>query len=105
MRSLLHMREVIRALLLDVRAPDGSVYTPRVLGEENADGRWEGFIEFIRTEDGDAVFTSRETTQNERRDLDRWAEGLGAPWFQGALQRALRQRTTFDSLHPPFLRR
>ena len=96
------MREVIHVMELEVRAPDGRLYRPRVLGEETNLGTWEGWIEFLPVTGGDSLSTDRETTQPNRGDLAYWATGLEPIYFEGALERALAQRTTIERLRLSF---
>ena len=50
---------------------------------------WEGWIEFLPIEPGEAVRSGRETTQPNRTDAMYWATGLTAVYLEGALHRAL----------------
>ena len=79
--------------------PDGASLSARVCGRSLANGWWEGWIEFLRSEPesgtvvaGDAapaLRTSRETLQPSRRDLVYWGTGLTHTFLEGALARAL----------------
>jgi hypothetical protein len=67
---------------------DGSPYEARVAGRP--DGHiWEGWIEFVAHDGGDALRTPRETTQPDRAALVYWATGLSGTYLEGALRRAL----------------
>ena len=55
-----------------------------------ADGLWEGWIAF----DGDALRSSRETTQPNRDTMMYWAQGLTATCLDRALGRALDDATS-----------
>jgi hypothetical protein len=81
------MAEVVHVFDAEVLV-DGASYTAQVAGR--ADGRiWEGWIEFVPQGGGDALRTSRETTQPDRAALAYWATGLSATYLEGALARAL----------------
>ncbi len=49
---------------------------------------WEGWIEFVPTDGGPAVRTTRETTQPNLTDAQYWASGLTYVYLEGALRRA-----------------
>jgi hypothetical protein len=72
-----------------VRDADGNVYTAQACGGANADGMWEGWIEFTPIGSGEPIRTGRETTQPNRQDTEYWASGLTAVFLEGALSRAL----------------
>jgi hypothetical protein len=73
-----------------VRGPADLSYSPRVMGEERADGTWAGWIEFASEVPGAAILaTERETTQPSRAALLYWATGLEPIYFEGAFERAL----------------
>lgn len=82
------MAEVLLAFDSEVRAADGRGYLPRACGVE-ADGRWQGWIEFVPLDGSTVLRTGRETTQRSREDLLYWASGLTAVYLEGALHRAL----------------
>jgi hypothetical protein len=82
------MAEVLIQFDDSVVAPDGRSFTPSACGAE-VEGLWQGWIEFIPRERGDALRTSRETTQPNRIDLLYWARGLTHVYLEGALRRAL----------------
>jgi hypothetical protein len=64
-------------------------YKAQACGAPNADGLWEGWIEFIPVKKGTPIRTARETTQPNRADAIAWANGLSTVYLEGALQRAL----------------
>ncbi len=66
-----------------------SRYVARACGTAVASGRWQGWLEFIDVDTGDAVRSPRETTQPNRTDTIYWATGLTPVYLEGALQRAL----------------
>lgn len=84
------MAEILRIFEEPViRRETDTRYVARVCGRPAADGRWEGWLEFVPT-DGSAILRSqRETTQPNRTDTVYWASGLGAVYVEGALQRTL----------------
>jgi hypothetical protein len=64
-------------------------YMARACGAEVPSGQWQGWLEFIDVDSGDAVRSPRETTQPNRTDTLYWATGLSAIYLEGALSRAL----------------
>lgn len=70
------------------RGMDGRSYVARVCGRGREDGLWEGWIEFVASDN--VVRTGRETTQPSRDTLVYWATGLTAGYLDGALLRTLR---------------
>lgn len=84
------MAEVLVEFAEAITSEDGKNYTARACGSEMADGRWQGWIEFLPIGDGDPVRSSRETTQPNRRDTEYWATGLTYVYLEGALRRALK---------------
>jgi hypothetical protein len=83
------MPEVLTQFDGPVFSGDRRPYRAQVVGGETADGRWEGWIEFISLDGGGPVRTPRETTQPNRADTLYWATGLSATYMEGALARAL----------------
>jgi hypothetical protein len=74
----------------DVLADDDGIrYRAQACGSEMADGKWQGWIEFIPLDDSEPIRSGRETTQPNRADAVYWATGLTNVYLQGALQRAL----------------
>jgi hypothetical protein len=80
--------EVLVQFTDPVFGDDGRRYIARACGSDMADGRWQGWIEFV-TADADAVRSGRETTQPNRQDTEYWATGLTPVYLEGALRRAL----------------
>jgi hypothetical protein len=68
---------------------DGIRYRAQACGSEMADGKWQGWIEFIPLDHSAPIRSGRETTQPNRTDAVYWATGLTNVYLQGALQRAL----------------
>jgi hypothetical protein len=68
---------------------DGIRYRAQACGSEMADGKWQGWIEFIPLDQSKPIRSGRETTQPNRADAVYWATGLTNVYLQGALQRAL----------------
>ena len=64
-------------------------YTARACGSPMDSGQWQGWVEFVDLDTGEAVRTPRETTQPNRTDTVYWATGLTPIYLEGALQRAL----------------
>ena len=82
------MAEVILESNVRVISREGASYRPVVMGEQQADGTWHGWIEFHPTAGGAAIRTGRETTQVSRGALEYWATGLEPTYFEGAFERA-----------------
>ena len=90
-----------------------SRYMARACGTAVPSGQWQGWLEFVDVETGNAVRSPRETTQPNRTDTLYWATGLTPVYLEGALQRALhptfrarpRSQTTsvFDEPAPDLL--
>ena len=76
-----------------VVAKDGTTYVARACGGEMDNGMWQGWLEFLPLESGEAVRSSRETTQPNRLDTEYWATGLTPVYLEGALDRALNPLT------------
>jgi hypothetical protein len=87
------MAEVLAKFTGIVTATDGVRYTAQVCGAPGADGLWEGWVEFAPLDGGPPIRSPRETTQPNRADALYWANGLGAVFLEGALQRALHPLT------------
>ena len=66
-----------------------SRYMARACGTAVESGHWQGWLEFIDLDTGDAVRSPRETTQPNKADTVYWATGLTPVYLEGALQRAL----------------
>lgn len=82
------MAELIHESTARVISRDGMSYRPLVMGEQQPDGAWHGWIEFLPTAGGTAVRTGRETSQISRGALEYWATGLEAVYYEGAFERA-----------------
>jgi hypothetical protein len=83
------MAEVLAQFPELLTTSDGSKYVAQACGAPNADRLWEGWIEFLPTDGGRPLRSSRETTQPNRTDAEYWAAGLTAVYLEGALERAL----------------
>jgi hypothetical protein len=82
------MAELIQTYAEVVRDSRGEEFAASAHGEERADGKWEGWIEF-RSPSGDVRRTGRETTQPDRDALRYWASGLEPLYLDGAFARAV----------------
>ena len=80
------MREIIIPLA-DALVADDSIYGVRIRGAENAEGLWEGRLEF-ESRSGIRVTTPAETTLPTKTELEAWGERLGEEYLQDALRRA-----------------
>jgi hypothetical protein len=83
------MAEVLARFSDHVADDEGRAYRAQACGAPNADGLWDGWIEFMPLDGGPAVRSPRETTQPNGRDAAYWASGLTAIYLEGALARAL----------------
>jgi hypothetical protein len=84
------MAEVLRSFTDTIRDGDGE-YHARVVGRAAADGRWEGWMEFVPlTPGGETLISPVESRQPEREHLVYWASGLSTIYAEGALRRAQR---------------
>lgn len=82
------MSELIHEFSRTVSDASGAHYTVRVRGDQDENGHWQGWLEFVPV-DGDAFRrTPRETTQGQRGHLVYWASGLSASYLEQALRRA-----------------
>lgn len=79
---------VVLAEFADTITYNGADYRAQVCGAQAANV-WEGWIEFIPTDGGPAVRTTRETTQPNFGDAQYWASGLTHVYLEGALNRAM----------------
>ena len=70
------MTELIADLPYRVVDAAGGEYYASVAGEQRADGVWDGWLEFVPTDESDAFVTDVETTQSTRADLVRWADAV-----------------------------
>ena len=87
------MAEVLAKFPGVVRESNGVGYAAQACGASREDGLWEGWVEFAPIDGGAPIRSPRETTQPNRTDAIYWANGLGAVFLEGALQRALRPLT------------
>lgn len=83
------MAEVLAEYPDVVIGTDGKRYTARACGAPVASGQWQGWLEFVDADTGDALRSRRETTQPNRVDTAYWATGLTPVYLEGALERAL----------------
>lgn len=84
------MAEVLVTFAEPVVGPNGEVYVARACGSEMADGRWQGWIEFVALDGSGTLRSRRETTQPNHQDVTYWATGLTPVYLEGALERTLR---------------
>jgi hypothetical protein len=72
-----------------VRTPAGQTYVPRTYAEQQHDGSWIGWLEFVPVDGrGPTLHTERETTQPTLEAVAYWASGLEPVYFEGAFERA-----------------
>jgi hypothetical protein len=98
-----HVAEVLLEYPDAVTDDTGKNYKARACGAEIR-GTWQGWIEFVPLGDGEALRSSRETTQPNRQDTMYWATGLTPVYLEGALRRALRpvMRRLVSFPDPPY---
>ncbi|MBW3534458.1 MAG: hypothetical protein KY453_04465 [Gemmatimonadetes bacterium] len=82
------MSELVHEFSLPLNDEEGRTYTARIRGEEDENGHWEGWIEFLPRGEGSALRTRRETTQSRYEHLSYWASGLSDDYLEMALRRA-----------------
>ena len=70
-----------------IASEDGTLYRVTACGHD-ADGRWDGWLEFEPLAGGPTLRTDRETTQPNRDAIAYWASGLSAVYLEGAMARA-----------------
>ena len=88
-------KELVHERTIALRDEQGTLYdVGRVYAVAQADGRFGGFIEFVPTGGGEPVTSPRETTQRSVEDVAYWATGLELVYFEGALDRGLRDSST-----------
>lgn len=85
------MEELVQQFESPVVYRDGQTYTAFVRGRMRSDRRWEAWLEFRRDRDGRIFHTPIETTQPDRERVLYWATALGTAYFEGAIDRAMRQ--------------
>ena len=90
------MAEVL-AEFADILTDDsGTRYRARACGSTMADGKWQGWLEFIPLDGKRPIRSSRETTQPNHADTLYWATGLTPVYLEGALDRALNPLVVHD---------
>lgn len=83
------MAEVLAEFTGTIVSDEGTRYRAQACGAPNANGLWEGWLEFIPLDRGEPLRSARETTQPNRQDAVYWATGLTAIYAQGSLRRTL----------------
>jgi hypothetical protein len=83
------MSELITDLDSRIFDEAGGEYYVSVAGELGPDGRWEGWLEFVPTDDSAVLVTPTETYQSTRADLAHWATTLTDTYLEGAFSRAI----------------
>ena len=77
-----------------VTGRDGAEYIVSLFGRSRPHNTWEGWLVFERRDDGRTFSTGIETTQPNSAAILHWAAGLSDAYFEGALERALREKRT-----------
>ena len=94
------MREIIIPVLTTVATDsDSTEYQVRAVGNQRADGIWEGHIEF-HSDSGERLVTGLETTQTDATALEEWASSLARIYVDGALRRARMRRAVRSRSNP-----
>jgi hypothetical protein len=86
------MAEVLARFAEPLTTTDGVQYRAQACAAPNANGLWEGWIEFFPADGSKPLRSQRETTQPNRTDAEYWATGLSEVYLEGALNRTLRPR-------------
>ena len=70
-------------------------FHPRVMARERSNGSWEGWLEFVPSdEDRSGIYVTQiETHQRDRMTMEYWASGLTGVYAEGALARARIRQT------------
>jgi hypothetical protein len=85
------MSEILVKFDEPISAPDGRKFFAQAAGKETDGKLWEGWLEFLPTDDSsEPVCSERETTQPNRKNVEYWAQGLTRVYLEGALNRALK---------------
>jgi hypothetical protein len=71
-----------------VAGDDGRQFVARAYALLRPDSRWDGWFVFVPLDEGDAVVTDSETTQNTLGRVTSWAGALSTGYLRGALERA-----------------
>jgi len=83
-----------RRLVYEFAAPveglTGRLYQVRAYGSLRANGMWVGSLDFLPEDGSPVVCAPNETEQSSLRALVGWASRLEPTYFDGALDRALR---------------
>ena len=93
------MAELIHELTSHLTSLDGIAYHVWVLGEQQPNGSWQGWIEFHPAGSAGVLTTKRLTMQASRGALYYWAGRLEVEYFENALLRAA--PVQFDCVPPP----
>jgi hypothetical protein len=83
------MAHVVAVFDPPLKLTNGRVYIAQACGRERADGRWEGWLEFVPDDGTPVLRSARETTQRNLADLEHWAGTLTPVYLRGALERTL----------------
>lgn len=95
------MAEVFVEFTEPVVAKGGAAFMARACGRETDNGMWQGWVEFLPLDGGEAIRSGRETTQPNRQDTAYWATGLTPVYLEGALDRALNPLSMAPSTRTP----
>ena len=87
------MAEMLVEFSDSIADSDGITYAARACGAESDNGHWQGWIEFVPMDGGDAIRSGRETTQPNRTDTLYWATGLTQVYLE-------RASTCVETAHP-----
>jgi hypothetical protein len=82
------MAELVHEHSTRIKTPTGATYVARTYADQQRDGTWRGWLEFIPTQGGAVLATERETTQPTLDMVGYWASGLEPVYLEGAFERA-----------------
>lgn len=94
------MDELLQRFEAPVVGRDGNEYDVSLYGRSRPHDTWEGWLLFVRKNDGREFRTEVETTQPSAEMIVYWASGLTDAYLEGALERALRPPTRREAVEP-----
>jgi hypothetical protein len=94
------MDQLLQQFEAPVHDGDGNSYVVYLYGRSRPADTWQGWLVFERVSDRRRFPTPVETTQPNVEAVVYWGTGLGATYFDGALQRALNPAGTGTVVRP-----
>jgi hypothetical protein len=101
------MPEIVAELDQRLVDADGREYFVNVAADQEADGRWAAWLEFVPLDDAEPLLTQPETYQSTLSDVSHWAGTLTDVFVEGAFTRAFPAassappRAVATPIHPP----